>query len=361
MPELAEIFRDWHEKPAGNLILTDEQHHAIRDIIACRTPEIGHGTVYSCTGCGAEYFTWQSCGNRNCPKCGNDKITKWLAKRQAELLPVDYYMVTFTLPDEMHYICRKFPREVYGAFFKASSNALKDLARDKRFLGAEIGAMGTLHTWQRNGDLHPNIHYLCPGGGLSKDRKYWVYPKNHDFFVAEKPLAALFKGKFKTEISKLELLGSVPERAWGKKWVVDCINTGNGMTSFKYLAPYMQRVFIGNDRIEKYDGENVSFRYKESSTGNIVRRTLHALEFMMLFLQHVLPSGFQKTRYYGLLGSANKETRQELRISICISRNQAPAETEIFTVKPMKCKKCGNEIAISQINERAPPWGAIVL
>lgn len=359
MPELADIFRDWHEEL--DVYLSDEQRHAVRDIIACRTPEMEHGTVYSCPGCGTKYFTWQSCGNRNCPKCGNDKITKWLAKRQSELLPVDYYMVTFTLPDEFHFLCRQFPREIYGAFFKASSDALKELARDKRFLGAQIGASGTLHTWQRNGDPHPHIHYLCPGGGLSRDGKYWVYPKNHDFLVAEKPLAALFKGKFKAELSALKLLDMAPQKAWAKKWVVDCKNVGNGMSSFKYLAPYTQRVFISNDRIEKYDGENVTFRYKESQTGNTVRRTLHALEFIMMFLQHVLPSGFQKTRYYGLLGNANKKTVQELRTAIFISRNQPPTETETFTVKPLRCKKCGNEIVISQINARAPPQGAIVL
>lgn len=359
MPELADIFRDRHEELNG--FLNDVQRHAVRDIIACRTPEMEHGTVYCCPQCGTKYFIWQSCGNRNCPKCGNARITEWLAKRQAELLPVDYYMVTFTLPSEFHAACKSHPREVYGSFFKASSDALKELALDKRFLGGKIGATGTLQTWRRDGGHHPHIHYLCPGGGLSKDGKYWVYPKNKGFLVSTKPLAALFMGKFRAELATLKLVEKIPETAWRKKWVVDCKNTGNGISSFKYLAPYMRRVFISNDRIEKYDGENVTFRYKNSENGQVLHKTMQALTFMLMFLQHVLPSGFQKTRYYGLLGSANKKTIQELRTAICISRNQPPQEPEILIVKTIRCKKCGTAMTPQNINERGPPEGAIIL
>ena len=358
MPELADIFRGRHENL--DRLLNGEQRHAVRDIIACRTPEMGRGALYCCPDCGTEHFIWRSCGNRNCPKCGNDKVTKWLALRQAELLPVDYYLVTFTLPGELHALCRNHPREVYGAFFKSSSEALKELAMDKRFLGAKIGALGTLQTWRRDGGFHPHIHYLCPGGGLSANGKYWVYPKNKKFLIAEKPLAKLFKGKFKSELAGMELEQAVPASAWEKTWVADCLNAGNGMTSFKYLAPYMQRGFIGNDRIEAYDGENVTFRYKKSD-GQTVRKTMLALAFMLLFLQHVLPSGFQKTRYYGLLGNANKQTVRELAIMILTSRDQPPPEPESFNHKPLRCNKCGAVMLLSEVNARAPPPGVVVI
>jgi hypothetical protein len=220
--------------------------------------------------------------------------------------------------------------------------------------------LGTLQTWRRDGNFHPHIHYLCPGGGLAVNGKYWVYPKNKKFLVAEKPLAALFKGKFKDELGTLKLAESVPAGAWEKSWVADCVNAGNGMTSFKYLAPYMQRGFIGNDRIEQYEGGIVTFRYKKAD-GQIMRRTMRALSFMLLFLQHVLPSGFQKTRYYGLLGNANKQTIRELALMILTSRNQPPQETENFRVKPFRCNKCGALIVLIEINARAPPPGAIVL
>ena len=211
-----------------------------------------------------------------------------------------------------------------------------------------------------DGNFHPHIHYLCPGGGLSVNGEYWVYPRNKKILVAEKALAALFKGKFRNELSTLELLESFPTSIWKKSWVADCVNAGNGMTSFKHLAPYMQRGFIGNNRIEQYDGENVSFRYKKAD-GQIMRRTMRALSFMLLFLQHVLPSGFQKTRYYGLLGNANKQTVRELALMILISRNQPPQEPENFRIKAFRCNKCGALIVLIEINARAPPPGAIVL
>jgi predicted Zn-ribbon and HTH transcriptional regulator len=270
-------------------------------------------------------------------------------------------MATFTLPNELHGVCRDYPREVYGAFFRASAAALKELALDKRFLGGKIGMLCTLQTWRRDGGFHPHIHCLCPGGGLSKDGKYWIYPKNKKFLIAAKPLAKLFKGKFKTELANLKLLDKTQEEVWKKNWVVDCKNVGDGMASFKYLGTYMQRVFISNDRIEKYDGKDVTFRYKESKSGKTTRRTMPALAFMMMFLQHVLPSGFQKTRYYGLLGNANKKTVQELRLMILTTRNQAPQEAEAFIIKPMRCRKCGAEMSLLRVNERGPPDGAIIL
>jgi hypothetical protein len=359
LPELADIFRDWRgrfTKP-----LTTEQCHAIRDICACRTPEMERGALYSCPDCGTTHFGWQSCGNRNCPKCGNDKITKWLAKRQKETLPVDYYMITFTLPAELRWLCKHFPKKVYKAFFAAASSALKQLALDKRFLGAEIGMIGTLQTWRRDGGFHPHIHFLVPGGGLSQDGSYWVFPKSKKVMLASSPLAKLFKGKFKGELEKLNLLKSAPQKAWKKEWVVDCKNVGNGMSSFKYLGTYMQRVFISNDRIEKYDGENVTFRYKNSTSGQLSRRTMPALVFMEMFLQHVLPSGFQKTRYYGLLGSARKKVIREIRIMILTSRGQPPTEPEEFSPQLLKCSKCGAEMALASIGARGPPPGAVVI
>jgi hypothetical protein len=359
MVELADIFNDWRESFSKHL--TKEQSHAINDICKCRTPEMGSGILYSCPDCKTLHFSWQSCGNRNCPKCGNDKITKWLFKRQQELLPVDYYMNTFTLPSELRGLSRRYPREVYGAFFSAASSALKELALDKRFLGAEIGIIGTLHTWRRDGGFHPHIHFLIPGGGLSKDGCYWIFPKSKKVIIAPPPLAKLFKGKLKAELKKLDLLKFVPDNAWFKKWVVHSKNVGDGMSSFKYLATYMQRIFLSNNRIVKYDGKNVTFRYKASKDGQTHYKTMHALEFMEMFLQHVLPSGFQKTRYYGFLGSARKKVIKDIRTIILINRGQPPTEPEEFKTPFFKCKKCGAKITLIHIGARSPPKGAIII
>jgi hypothetical protein len=355
MTELADIFRDWSDH--FNSSLNDVQLRAFNDICACRTSEMDSGVVYFCPGCHASHFTWKSCGNRHCPKCGNDKITKWLGKRQSEILPVDYYMVTFTLPAEFRSACQRHPKEIYKMFFATSSSALKELALDKRFLGANIGMLATLHTWRRDGEPHIHIHFLVPGGGLSKDGTYWIYPKNKDFLVHVKPLMRLFRGKFKAEFNKLELNEFIPYRIWNIDWVVHCKNVGNGMSSFKYLATYMQRVFISSNRIEQYDGENVTFRYEDSDTGQTMHRVMTALAFIQMFLKHILPSGFMKTRYYGLLASANKEKLKSIRMMLLTSRRQPPAEIEDFTIEPVKCSKCGTVMLMSLFGARGPPDG----
>lgn len=357
MPEVADIFRDGENclKKEYSYFLSTEHHHAIKDIISCRTPEMGYGTLSACPNCGKRHFMWQSCGNRNCPKCGHEKVTRWLQKRQEDILPVDYYMATFTLGQEFHRICRQQPRQIFEIFFKTASTALKELALDKKYLGGKIGMMGTLQTWRRDGEFHPHIHFLIPGGGLSNDGKYWLFPKNRDFLVPAKPLAILFRNKFRAALREFGLYEEIAPVAWSKNWVVDIKKVGKGMSSFKYVAPYMQRGFIGNNRIVEYDGINVKFRYKDGRTDEIKYRTLNALKFMLLYLQHVLPSGFMKTRYYGLEASANKQNRREIRLLILTSRHQPVPEPEEFIIPTHLCSRCGTEMKIIEYHSRPPP------
>jgi ssDNA-binding Zn-finger/Zn-ribbon topoisomerase 1 len=359
MPEVADIFRDWSDvfKTKNAYGLKPVHYRAIDDIIKCRTPAMGFGTLSVCSGCGVRRFTWQSCGNRNCPKCGTEKVTRWLQRRSDEILPVDYYMITFTLPQEFHMQCRSHPETVYDLFFKTAAAALKELALDKKYLGAIIGMMATLQTWRRDGEFHPHIHVLIPAGGVSPDKKYWLYPKNRNFLIHHKPLAARFKKNFKDALKKNGLSALIAPAVWYKKWVVDVRNVGNGMSSFKYVAPYMQRGFISNKRIKKYDGESVTFEYHDRKSSQIKSRTLPALDFMSLYLQHVMPSGFMKTRYYGLESSANKKKRRAIRLMILLSRSQPPPEKEVFTVPPRKCKKCGKAMRQLAYHIRPPPGG----
>jgi uncharacterized Zn finger protein (UPF0148 family) len=358
MPGIAEIFRDWGGRyiQAKGAALTAARRKAISDIRACRTPAIGAGLLHSCPKCGSVHFAWRSCGNRNCPKCGNERVTRWLEARSRDVLPVDYHMATFTLPSELRAVCRQLPSKVFGAFFKAASEALKELALDRRFLGGRAGMLGTLQTWRRDGGFHPHIHFLVPGGGISRDGQYWLFPKCRAMMLAPRPLAKLFKGKLRAEMSALGLLDLIPPEAWRKRWNIDCRNVGDGMSAFKYLAPYMQRVFICDDRIESYDGESVTYRYKDSHTGRTMRRTLHALDFMELLLQHVLPPGFQKTRYYGILGSACKREAAWIRaLVLASSGGRPPKEPEPFAVRPFVCAKCGAAMLLSDPRARGPP------
>lgn len=165
-----------------------------------------------------------------------------------------------------------------------------------------------------------------PGGGVSSDGKYWIYPKKREFFIPAKPLSILLRGKMRAAVIEMKYADEVPPPAWDKHWVTDCSEVGNGMSSFKYLAPYMQRGFISNSRIVSYDGRDVTFSFVESATKTTRFRTLSAVEFIRMYLQHVLPSGFQKTRYYGLLGAANRKTIRDLRLLILNSRFSMPSE-----------------------------------
>ena len=354
MPDISDIFRD--NIAAYPFPLSEVQRHAAHDICVCRTPHMRRWAIYSCPNCGEQHFAFPSCGNRNCPKCGQDKVAKFLAKQQQNLLPVNYFMITVTMPTEMHRICRLHPKTVFNAFFHAAEESIRELARNKKHLGGEIGLIGTLQTWKRNGDYHPHIHFLVPGGGLSPDGQYWLFPRKRDFFIPARPLSILVRGKMHDAIRKLGLCPEVSPDAWKKHWVSDCSNVGNGMSSFKYLAPYMQRGFISNSRIVDYDGEKVTFSYVESATNAKCLRTISAIEFMRLYLQHVLPSGFQKTRYYGLLGSANSKTIRELRLLILCSRFARPVEIleEFKTLKPI-CPKCKSQMVFYGMRSRSPP------
>ena len=312
--------------------------------------------VYSCPNCGNIHFAYPSCGNRNCPKCGQEKVASFLTKQQKNLLPVNYFMVTVTLPHEFHSVCRKYPEDIYNAFFHEAATSIREIARNDRHLGAEIGLIGTLQTWKRNGDFHPHIHFLVPGGGISKDGLYWKYPRKKDFFIPARPLSILLRRKMKESLEKTELFFEIPQTAWEKHWVSDCTNVGNGMSSFKYLAPYMQRGFISNSRIVAYDGKNVTFSYTESATNSIRMRTMSSVEFMRMYLQHVLPSGFQKTRYYGLLASANRKTIKEIRLLIYTTRCAVPAEPlELFETKKPICEKCKSQMIFHCMCGRSPP------
>ncbi|MDD5599248.1 MAG: transposase [Victivallaceae bacterium] len=357
MPELATVFRDHIDKYP--YVLTPEQRHAVRDICACRTPEIGRWAHYVCPECGGEHFAWASCGNRNCPKCGQDKVVKFLARQQENLLPVNYFMITVTLPHELNVVCRKHPVEVFNAFFRSATEAIKELAADPHYLGGQGGMLATLQTWSRNKNYHVHIHYLVPGGGLSPDGKYWLFPRNRDFLIAAPPLSDLVRGKMRTALKDLKLYAQTPLRAWDKHWVSDCRNVGNGMSTFKYLAFYMHRGAISNKDIVAYDGENVSFKYTESNSDVVRYRTLPALEFIRLCLRHVLPSGFQKTRYYGLLASANRKTVRELRLMILTTRYSRVPELEDFILEPLICPKCGMPMLFRGTYSRAPPSSVI--
>jgi hypothetical protein len=311
MVEMAEIFQQHgpaYRAKYGDRMLPSHRL-AMAAIERCRTPALG-GHVYTCETCGETQYQYHSCRNRHCPKCQNDKAQQWLEQQQDMLLPVPHFLLTVTLPSELRELARSHQKQVYGLLFHTSSAAMQELARDARFVGGQLGLVGVLHTWGRNLSYHPHVHYLVPGGGLAEDGRTWLSARR-DFLFPVKALSRIIRGKFRDALRQTSLFASIPESIWQQAWVVHCQPVGNGRTALKYLAPYIFRVAISNKRILKLADGQVTFRYRASDTGKLTLCTLAAEEFIHRFLQHVLPRGFVKVRYYGFLSSG---CRQQLAV-----------------------------------------------
>jgi hypothetical protein len=318
LPEMADIFRQYGPEYLARFppALTRLPSHirAMEDIVKCRTPQMG-GHLYQCENpsCQQFLYSYHSCCNRSCPKCGQDRTEQWLLKQQKLLLHSHYFLVTFTLPFELRAAARSNQRLIYDLLFKTSAAALQKLAKDPRFIGGKIGMMGGLHTWRRDMGYHPHLHYIIPGGALSPDKTQWL-PSREDFLLPVEALSVIFRAKFRDGLKNLapqkagdpSLFHHMPEHVWQKDWVVHIKPLPNGTTALKYLAPYVYRIAITNNRILNIEQHQVTFRYKNPDTETWETTALPAMEFIRRFLQHVLPKRFIKIRYYGFLSPTNR-------------------------------------------------------
>jgi hypothetical protein len=288
-----------------------------------------------------------------CPKCQNRQATDWLEKQLQKLLPVKYYMITFTIPQELRAIFRSNQKKCYNLLFKASSECLKILALDKRFLGGEIGMLGVLQTWAGNLVYHPHIHYIIPGIGISKKDNSIVFPKNKKCLIHQAPLKKNFRGKLIDMLKKSDIKAYISPQVWDKKWTVDVREVGRGIGSLKYLSRYVYRTAITNHNILSCSRGKVTFRYKDNTTKKYKTICLPAMEFIRRFLQHTLTKGFQKVRYFGLLHPKRKQTLYSLQI-ILRARIKIP---EQISKNIFICPKCGHrmELVSSKNRKRAPP------
>jgi hypothetical protein len=311
--ELAEIFRRYgpaYRAGFGDQLLPSHRQ-AMWAIEHCRTEALG-GHVYHCPDCDQHLYQYHSCRNRHCPKCQNEQAQHWLEHQQALLLPVPYFMLTFTLPAPLRPMARNRQALLYDLLFRTSAAATQRLAADPRFVGGQLGMVGVLHTWGRTLTYHPHVHYLIPAGGCTDDDQTW-HPARDDFLVPVKALSGIFRARFRDALRQTDLFERVPATVWEQDWVVHCQAVGNGGTAFKYLAPYIFRVAISNSRLLKVENDQVMFRYRASDTGQSRTCTLAAEEFIHRFLQHVLPKGFVKVRYYGFLSVAQRAQLTMLR------------------------------------------------
>jgi predicted RNA-binding Zn-ribbon protein involved in translation (DUF1610 family) len=300
MVELAEIFRQhgssYRQKYSEHILPSHQQ--AIRAIEQCRTEALG-GHIYQCPDCGAEQYSYHSCRNRHCPKCQNHAAQEWLEKQSDLLLPTTYFLLTFTLPEGLRRFARSNQKLFYNLLFRVSAAATQKLAQDPRFIGGQVGMVGVLHTWGRTLTYHPHVHYLVPAGGVDQDGNWLAARKT--FLLPVKALSKIFRAKFRQALQKSSCYEEIPAQVWQQPWVVHCKAVGDGGSALKYLAPYIFRVAISNQRIVKMSNTHVTFRYRSTKTGKTKTCTVSAEEFIRRFLQHVLPKGFVKVRYYGFL------------------------------------------------------------
>lgn len=334
--EVADIFRAhgpaWREQQQGHLSLA--QLKVMSAIEQCRSAALG-GHVLHCDACDHTEIAYNSCRNRHCPKCQGAAAQRWLAARQADLLPVEYYHVVFTLPAPVSAIAYTNKAVIYDLLFDLTAETLRTIAADPKHLGAQIGATLVLHTWGSALIHHPHIHGIVPGGGLSADRSRWVACKP-GFFLSVRVLSRLFRRRFLEELTRAHAAGKLrffgehtalsnPQafQAWlaplrAIEWVVYAKRPFAGPAAvLAYLSRYTHRVALSNQRLLALDARGVTFRWKDYRTKGRTRyktMTLDPDEFMRRFLLHVLPGGFHRIRHVGLFANAaRRETLARVR------------------------------------------------
>jgi hypothetical protein len=316
--ELADIFHQfghaYRQKYAAHLL--PSHRRVMQAIERCRSEVLG-GQVFSCAACGETRFSYHSCRDRHCPKCQHEQTQAWLDLQRTLLLPVPYFLLTFTLPSELRPLARANQKQLYSLLFRASAQAVQKLALDPRFIGGQIGLVGVLHTWTRNLVYHPHVHYLAPAGGLNCSGQW--RPARQHFFLPVRALSKLFRAACQRLLKKTPLYDQVPRTLWQRDWVVHCKPVGDGQAALKYLAPYIHRVALSNRRLvscnlnASLETAQISFHYRTSDTGQFKLCTLPVEHFIQRFLQHVLPRNFVKVRYFGFFAPTRRSQLSALQ------------------------------------------------
>lgn len=311
--ELANIFASQSNTFLFSQKLVSVQKKAFNDIVSCRTEKMG-GHRRECDNCTHQEQAYNSCGNRHCPKCQFIKKAKWVDKLTGNLPPVKYFHLVFTVPESLNQLFYLNQQKAYHILFKSAGKTLIQSAENIQYLGAKAGAVAILHTWGQNLSYHPHIHMIVPAGGLSEDGSEWI-PSHKKFFVPVRVLSAIFRGilfkNMEKAIAKGEIL--LPDKIqdtdalkkiwYEKKWVVFAKKPfAKPENLIHYLGNYTHRVAISNSRILKHENGQVTFGYKDYKNAGLRKvMTLEEQEFIRRFLQHVLPSGFSKIRYFGFM------------------------------------------------------------
>jgi len=367
MVELADIVKahgDDYLSTFGDRMLPSHKR-ALSSILHCRTETMG-GHLAQCEECGHQHYSYHSCKDRSCPKCHGNDTSRWLEQRQAELLPVRYFHLVFTLPKELREIVRKNQKTLYTILMQAATEALMAIGLDAGHVGGKLGILAVLHTWTRALEHHPHVHLLVPAGGLDKDG-IWRQARKKEFLVPVRALSRGFRGRFMAQAQKALPDITFPKELWDKEWVVFCKPAFNRTRKvLRYLGRYVHRIAITNNRILALKDGMVSFRYQNSDTKEWKTMQLPANEFLRRFLQHVLPHGFHKVRYYGLWSPRNRISLKRLQLLLA-ERERRKDEKSADTPPPPKperrCPCCeeGIMIIIGWLPKkpRSPPQGRV--
>jgi hypothetical protein len=387
--EVADLFRAFGPAYREAHPMPLRHHRVMRAIEICRTAELG-GHLDQCDHCGTVKISYNSCRNRHCPKCQSLEKERWLETRERDLLPTPYFHVVFTLPEGLRPLALRNQKLLYTLLFKSVSETLTELARDLKHLGAEIGFMAILHTWSQTLIDHPHLHCLVTGGGLSLDGKHWIASRK-DFFIPVSVLSSLFRGKFLDGLKKLyaagelkfpgqiEALKEAPAfkrlltTLYHQEWVVYCRPPlKHPEKVMDYLGRYTHRVALSNDRLVKLEGNQVTFRWRDSADNNKIKwLPLEVFEFIRRFLLHVLPEQFVKIRYYGILSHRSRKGKLlRCKKLLGVVSSEVPEAvsketwqdllTRITGIDPRICPHCGKgkmiqkEILLPQENGRPP-------
>ncbi len=367
MLEVAEIFRRHGAAYRAQQRLLPSQLRAMQDIEACRTAYFG-GHLKQCDHCGRQVYAYHSCRNRHCPKCHGDQTERWLAQQETRLLPCPYFLVTFTLPQELRPLAFAHQKKVYGLLMRAAAAALQKLALDPQYLGGRLGILAVLHTWTRAMLYHPHVHMLVAAGGLSLDGKEWLAAKHANYLVPEEALAIIFRAKLCAALKKAGLLNQVPGQVWQKDWMVHCKAAGSGRQVLNYLARYIFRVAISNSRLQRFERGEVTFRYRNNQSQQLHRVTLPAAKFIHRFLLHTLPRGCAKVRYYGIWSPTCRAQLEQARTLLGAATAANPARDSVphsplteplAPAAPARCPHChlGHlfEVRVLPPQRKVPP------
>jgi putative transposase/transposase-like zinc-binding protein len=366
--EVADIIRQ-----AGNSFIERNRDHlgwphlkVLRAIRDCRTAALG-GHIDRCARCGYQAISYNSCRNRHCPKCQTRARENWVVKQTADLLPVPYFHVVFTLPHELSAVGLQNKRVVYNLLFHAAAQTLLEVAANPKHLGAEIGFLAVLHTWGQNLQHHPHIHCIIPAGGLTPDHSRWIRSAP-GFFLPVRVLSAVFRGKFSDGLKRLfrqgklsfhgplnslrepKRFGAFLRQLWCKQWVVYARKPFRSPEYvLQYLGRYTHRVAISNHRLVAFEDGKVTFRWRDYAHSNKKRMmTLTSDEFLRRFLLHVLPRGLTRIRHFGLL--ANRRRRESMLLCRRLLEQSPPssspsseADHHVWT-----CPRCAGPMVIIQ-------------